>query len=552
MANSKTVDPSLWFDSFAHLLSDLETASLSSDLSPKLVKKLEENRAWLVETVSFFKPPNAKSKEALNSQIVKIGVNLLFVQHLDEVQSYIFVERYREQHNLAFDSIVQDSVHAILLQYYVERQCLLKCTRQIFMHALYVGTSSKEASVVRKEALKLISDGLENNLIAVLEGTSDIDLFTLWAEETLIEDNLVLDILFLVYYESFCTCNGEKWKKLCSLYKGILSGSCNFRKLAISTEALNSAYDAKIQLLLILMETLDLESLLQMVHDETPFRQGALVFTSTDVLEMDALLATFDVLELKEAGPLIFAWAVFLCLVSSLPGKEENNALLEIDHVGYIRQAFEAASLSYFLEILQSDLFEESDGPVAGYRSVLRTFISAFIASYEINLQSEDSTLNLILDILCKIYRGEESLCIQFWDRESFVDGPIRCFLCNLEGEFPFRTVELVRVLSSLCEGSWPAQCVYNFLEKSIGVSTLFEITSESLVDGFSQFVETHVPLHVPGVEGLLIPSQTQGRVLKVFGGNTALVRWEVNDQQLYAICNACVAPSFGTGAVSR
>lgn len=56
------------------------------------------------------------------------------------------------------------------------------------------------------------------------------------------------------------------------LSQGILSGSCNFGKLAVSTEALNSAYDAKIQLLLILMETLDLESLLQMVHDETPFR----------------------------------------------------------------------------------------------------------------------------------------------------------------------------------------------------------------------------------------------------------------------------------------
>ncbi|XP_062085781.1 uncharacterized protein LOC133791889 [Humulus lupulus] len=46
-------------------------------------------------------------------------------------------------------------------------------------------------------------------------------------------------------------------------------------------------------------------------------------------------------------------------------------------------------------------------GFVAGYRSVLRTFISAFIASYEINIQLEDSTLNLILDILCKVYRGE-------------------------------------------------------------------------------------------------------------------------------------------------
>ncbi|XP_062077379.1 uncharacterized protein LOC133782181 isoform X1 [Humulus lupulus] len=82
----------------------------------------------------------------------------------------------------------------------------------------------------------------------------------------------------------------------------------------------------------------------------------------------------------------------------------------------------------------------------------------------------EDSTLNLILDILCKVYRGEESLCSQFWDRESFVDGPIRCLLCSLEGEFPFRTVELICLLSSLSEGTWPAECVRKMsLSPSIG-----------------------------------------------------------------------------------
>uniref|UniRef100_A0A2N9H720 Uncharacterized protein n=1 Tax=Fagus sylvatica TaxID=28930 RepID=A0A2N9H720_FAGSY len=156
-------------------------------------------------------------------------------------------------------------------------------------------------------------------------------------------------------------------------------------------------------------------------------------------------------------------------------------------------------------------------GPVAGYRSVLRTFVSAFIASYEINLQMGDSNLNLILDILCKIYRGEESLCVQFWDKESFIDGPIRCLLCNLEGEFPF----------------WTGTCslfvipLYNFLDKSVGISSLFEINSDSLVDNISQIVETHLPVHVPGVEGLFIPSKTRGHVLKVIGGNTALVRWE-------------------------
>ncbi|EXB39261.1 hypothetical protein L484_024956 [Morus notabilis] len=549
MANLKSVDPSLWWDPFSLLLTELENASLSSDLPPNLTKKLKDNHDWLVDTVSRFKPPNEKSKEALNSQQLKIGSHQLNIQPelkeqaleispllcLDEVQSYILVERSVENHNVALDSIVQEFVHVVLLQYYTERQCLLKCTRRIVMHALSLGNGSKKDADIWEEASKLFSDGLEGKLISVIEDLlssshpdqMDVDLFTLWAEEMLVEDNLVLDILFLSYYESFCHCSGERWKKLCLLFKGILSGSYNLRKLEISTEALHSSYQAKIQLLLILIETLDLENLLQMVRDEMPFRQVSSHFSVTDVQEMDAIVSSFNAFETKEAGPLILTWAVFLCLISSLPGKEENNVLSEIDHVGYVRQAFEAASLRCFLEILQSDLLNESDGPVAGYRSVLRTFISAFIASYEISLQLEDSTLNLILDILCKVYRGEESLCIQFWDRESFIDGPLRCLLCNLEGEFPFRTVELIRLLSSLSEGTWPAECVYSFLDKSVGISTLFEITNDSLVDPTSQIVQTRIPLCIPGLEGLMIPINSRGHILKLVGEKTALVRWE-------------------------
>ncbi|GAB2267938.1 hypothetical protein Dimus_002914, partial [Dionaea muscipula] len=52
-----------------------------------------------------------------------------------------------------------------------------------------------------------------------MEDLQDVDLFILWAEETLMEVNLVLDILFLLYYESFCTCSAATWKTLCLLYK---------------------------------------------------------------------------------------------------------------------------------------------------------------------------------------------------------------------------------------------------------------------------------------------------------------------------------------------
>ncbi|CAK7329543.1 unnamed protein product [Dovyalis caffra] len=149
MSNTKTVDSSLWFDSFASILTDLENSSLSSDLPPHLAKKLKENHAWFVETASLFKKPNAKSREALNSAEIKIGYHEIPVKPelkdkalrissylcLDEVQSYILVERSLERDDLAVDFMVEDYLHVVLLQYYIERQCLLKCTRRILMHA---------------------------------------------------------------------------------------------------------------------------------------------------------------------------------------------------------------------------------------------------------------------------------------------------------------------------------------------------------------------------------------------------------------------------------
>lgn len=52
---------------------------------------------------------------------------------------------------------------------------------------------------------------------------------------------------------------------------------------------------------------------------------------------------------------------------------------------------------------------------------------------------------------------------MQFWDKDSFIDGPIRSILYMLEKEYPIRISEFVLLLSALCEGSWPAECVYVF-----------------------------------------------------------------------------------------
>lgn len=52
-----------------------------------------------------------------------------------------------------------------------------------------------------------------------------------------------------------------------------------------------------------------------------------------EVQQMDTIISSFNAFESKELGPLILAWALFLCLISSLPEKEENNLLMVHDSV---------------------------------------------------------------------------------------------------------------------------------------------------------------------------------------------------------------------------
>lgn len=71
----------------------------------------------------------------------------------------------------------------------------------------------------------------------------------------------------------------------------------------------------------------------------------------------------------------------------------------------------------------------------------------------------------------------------------------------------------------------------FNFLDKSVGLSSPFEMSSNSVVDASSKIVEARLPVHLPGVEGFVIPSRSRGHVLRMINSNTALVRWEVNNE---------------------
>uniref|UniRef100_A0A0E0EVY0 Uncharacterized protein n=1 Tax=Oryza meridionalis TaxID=40149 RepID=A0A0E0EVY0_9ORYZ len=475
---SKTASASLWWDPFIDLSDDLDRAAAASPSVPDaLAERIKAHHAWLRGSVSMFVKPSDASRGALDASEVVVGEHRLAVKpelkaaalrlskcmNLDEVQSYILVKRTSENTPTALVADTEEFLRLVSVQYYLERQCLLKCIRRIFVHA---NDCSDSIDAVREEASVLVREEVEQRLLSIVRDSlasafsvkGGAELTISWLEETLIEINLIFDILFLFFYDNLSRCNGGLWIMLCSIFKDMLSGSYDVGKFAVSVEAKNSFHYAKAQLLFILIQTLDFESLLRMVRDEVPFSGGYSTFSVVDILEMDVEVSKLPEFAAVESGPLILAWAVFLCLVMSLPGSNTNL------------------------------------GPVSGFRGILRTFISAFVASYEISYQTEDSSLGMILNILCEVYDGEESLCMQFWDKDSFIDGPIR----------------------------------FNYLERMNGVTTLYAVPrSDTDNVNYHDQIEIHSPISIFGIEGTTIPGGSHGYILKVLEDDVALVRWE-------------------------
>lgn len=55
---------------------------------------------------------------------------------------------------------------------------------------------------------------------------------------------------------------------------------------------------------------------------------GCSAFSVGDILEMDVEISKLPEFSMVESGPLILAWAVFLCLVLSLPESNTNLVMM--------------------------------------------------------------------------------------------------------------------------------------------------------------------------------------------------------------------------------
>ncbi|BBM99100.1 nuclear pore complex protein Nup188 [Marchantia polymorpha subsp. ruderalis] len=515
-----------------------------------LAEKLKNSHRWLLQLFRRFKPPSASSKAALNSPRVAVGKCILEIKAhtrdlalrvstilvLDEIQAYILSNRLCESRVVCSPPDESVLLSSIVMSFYMEKQSLLKSLRLLLTCQMAEEDSSARLSqAISDEVKKLLEDGLEDKLLESLKDSLssaqpqhlDRQYADLWAEEAALEQTLLLDNVFLLYYEPLCVCKFTRLKELIILFEGLTVGGSKNEILALTPEVEKSVRHARRQAVLIIIEVLDLESLLLMLHSETPFSQGGCALSVDELLQLDAVMAGLDLDRAPEYSPVLLSWAIFLCLVSFLPLNDGQTGLSEVDHTAYVKQAYDAGAYNFLVDMLRDDYFQEFDIQVGGYKSVIKTLMAAFLAAYDFASQMTIDGHDILVDILCELYRGQEALCLELWDRDSVIDGPIRSLLFSLWDSFPYQTSSLVRLLGAQCEGTWPAECVYDFLYKMVDITCLYQRHELSLTNESGTMVQTPVTLQVPDAPGLLIPAGSSGSILRELDGGVCLVRWE-------------------------
>ncbi|KAJ7540471.1 hypothetical protein O6H91_10G016600 [Diphasiastrum complanatum] len=501
-AACEKVDPSLWWESHSELLRDLEECLASSSDSDSsllggvasiralpsvqsLAERFQVQHTWLLGMLAQFKPPSASSREAIKLSRISIGNNLVDIQpelrdttmeiskhlDLDEVQTYLLVSRCTKvQHN-----------------FQLEDELLLQA----------------------------------------------LEYADMWVEETILEQSLLMDVLFLLYYKPLCICNSSRWEELLLMFQEIVFEGGSGELLAITAEAKKYIQHIRHQAMLILIEALDLDNLLLMIHGDIAFSRGKHGFSLEELQQLDMKIAGLDPADAAEYAPLMLGWATFLCLVSCLPSDGVHADSLEFEHAGYAHQAFKNGAYGFLLHMLQTDLFKEPDAPISGYKNVVKTLIAACLAAYDFSNQTERDACNVLVDILCNIYQGQEALSYELWDRESVLDGPIRSLLFSLRDCFPYQILRLVRLLSSLCEGSWSTECVYNFLYTMVDVTSLLDYSEQPSIPDLKNSLQTTRTLQLADAPGVLIPAGTLGRIERILENNSVLVKWKCSHSAL-------------------
>ncbi|CAI5483820.1 unnamed protein product [Closterium sp. Yama58-4] len=165
----------------------------------------------------------------------------------------------------------------------------------------------------------------------------------------------------------------------------------------------------------------------------------------------------------SDVSPVLLAWGLIRMLLQWLPDSSQLPPPTLNPGV-CVQAAYAAGALDWILSSLLSSSLPShpSNDPVMQgvVKRCVKGLCTAYLTAFDISNQKGTRLYALLLEIICRTFSDQESLCTDFWDASaSPSDAPLRSLLAATRRDFPARPLPFLRLLSALSHGSWPARC---------------------------------------------------------------------------------------------
>ena len=227
-------------------LEDAASRGLSHD---ELAKLLDESADFLCGCLGSYKAPNARSKaevesgsvqyggekRSLNASIREVTIAASKKLNLDEVQTYALLRRCLAEDGSSAPaqpaSLDDDLAERLTTYYFRERLSVLKCVHALLMHAQAVD-DDRTTELVSTTLERMLEKGLEANLVDGIcahllgetparpeDARKNPSVSKDWSELALEETRVMLECVFLMYYDRRTKCSSATFARLARAFE---------------------------------------------------------------------------------------------------------------------------------------------------------------------------------------------------------------------------------------------------------------------------------------------------------------------------------------------
>ncbi|CAG8529622.1 3105_t:CDS:2, partial [Racocetra fulgida] len=359
----------------------------------------------------------------------------------------------------------------------------------------------------------------------------DADLATLWATQSVKEQKVLLDLLFLRYAVQSPD-QSSHLLLLKFLNHSISTRFCRDQPTdrfldPIGKEIVSQAHDLS-QILVIIILFVEFNVDIILPSAPSLFKRPA---SQQDIMAINevALKMGND----QTHGIFLWVWSSYLSHLqtyfdeTSWPyAYQELETIVNSITREFGVKAFKLNVIKYIHFVLTGSCFRPEEPYVTGYKLVFKHFFMSIFEAYEVNHLPNYEGL---VECFALVF-GEYGPCKEFWE-EDF-DHPKRRSLLDLAiARFPQQFGPLIRLLTALSANSDSAKYVFEFLQSFSVCCYLANDGQINVVESGQYVVLSCQPIKIFDdiyQKTITIPQGTYGNIVSLTNGNK-IVRWKFN-----------------------